>query len=182
MEVGIKDEKSGRQIIEGRGIPVDGGVFRREGHPGIVVDSSKLEDLQSFKDSKEVMLSIHSGLLDMATYLAERYVPVNNLFYKNVFIPSFGKQDRYSLGAFVLKDNVDYQMRGTADSQALFAALLLETRLNKEKDTNRKVGIVKDPTDGHARVIYQGKHGDIYKFDPSIGDKKFVKLEGQTII
>jgi len=179
METGTVDERSGRHLIEGRGTPIEGGVFRRPGHSGIVVDSLKLEDLQSFKKSKEVILSISSGLLNMATYLAKKYVPIDDNFYNKVFLSEFGKKDRFSLSAFVLRDDIDQQTKGTADSQALFTALLIETRLKEEKD-NRRVGVVKDPKDGHARVFYQGKHGDIYRFDPTAGDEKFVKLDSQT--
>lgn len=172
-----KDQASGRHLIEGKGIPVDGGVFRRTNHPGIVVDSSKLEDIGWFKGAKEVVLSINQGLLNMATFYAKQYVRVDENFYKNVFVASFGKTDRFSLSSFVLRDDVDKQTKGTADSQALLAALLIETRLNNEKKDERRVAIVRDPGDGHARVFYQGKHNDIYRFDPTKGDEKFVKLE-----
>jgi len=175
MEIGPVDERSGRPLIEGKGTPIDGGVFRRREHPGIVVDSSKLENLQSFKDSREIMLNIKSDLLNMATHLAKKYVPVDENFYNKVFLPNFGSKDRFSLSGFVLRDDVDKQTKGTADAQALFTALLLETRVKHDPD--RKVWVEKDITDSHATVTYEGKSGT-YKFDPTKGDEKFVKLLG----
>lgn len=171
-----KDQISGRHLIEGKGVPIDGGVFRRLNHPGIVVDSSKLENYKWFRDSKEIILNIHSGLLNMSTYLAKKYVSADDNFYNKVFLSDFGKKDRFFLSAFTLRDDIDQQTKGTADAQALLTALLIETRLIKEKD-NRKVEIVKDSKDGHAKVFYQGRNGDIYRFDPTNGDEKFVKLD-----
>jgi hypothetical protein len=173
-----KDSLSGRHLIEGRGVPIEGGVFRRLNHPGIVVDSSKLEGLKSFEDSKKIILSMHSDLLNMTAHLSKKYVPVDENFYNKVFLTDFGKKDRFSLSAFVLRDDTDKQTKGTADSQALFAALLLETRV--KNDSDRKVWVGKDSTDGHAIVTYEGKSG-IYKFDPTKGDTKFEKQTADTV-
>lgn len=151
-------------------MPIEDGVFRRLNHPGIVVDSSKLEDSVSFKNSMTAM-SIKTGFLDMATYLATKYVSIDKGRYQ-AFRGEFGIRDRYSLGVFVRRDDIDQQTRGTADSQALFTALLIEMRF--KNDTERKVWIDKDDNDGHAIVHYEGKSGN-YLFDPSKGDTKFIK-------
>jgi len=161
-----KDSASGRHLIEGRLVPIADGVFRRQNQPGIVVDPEKLSNLDWYKNDLDLVLNTNRDLLGFASVMAKKRFPI---------IP--GNQDwfkgqtgnRYSLNALVLNNSVP-------DAQALYTALLIETRIKADKD-GRNVAIVKDKTDGHAVVVYQGKdYNNIYKFDPSNGDKKFTKM------
>ena len=168
------DEKSQRPIIEGMGAPIDGGVFRRSGFPGIVVDSSKLDKIGQFNEYKEVVLNAKSDLLKTAVQIANQIIPVGE-----GSVGSFSKRasydDRFSLNAFIDKDKKPVAV---PDAKALFVALVIEMRLKKEKGGQRKVGIIKDSDDGHAVVVYEGKSGK-YKYDPTKGDGVFKLIENE---
>jgi hypothetical protein len=62
---GNKDEKSQGHLIEGKGLPIEGGVFRRTGHPGIVVDESKLQDLPWYPDEEDMIQKTKASLLGL---------------------------------------------------------------------------------------------------------------------
>lgn len=171
-----KDEASGRHLIEGRGVPVDGGVFRRKKHPGIVVDTKKFGEEPWFKTPLELMMAQKTGMLNFATAFARENMPVNISHYKELMNSG---NDRYLLSLFASKkDKKGKEVGGgSPDAQALFTALLIEKRLAEEKNYGANVAVLKDPEDGHAIVMYSSRGGDEYRFDPTNGDDKFKKIE-----
>ncbi len=180
MEIGNTDEKSGRPLIEGRGTPIDGGVFRRLGHPGIVVDTPKMVDIPWFQGLKGNILSIKSNLLAYVGAMGQEHMPINNDRYEKLLLDPM-RGDRYSLKAFISQKNEEGQEigGGSPDTQALFVASLLEMRVKDDPD--RKVWIDKDNIDGHAIVVYEGKHGGTYKFDPTKGNIGFEKQPSSNV-
>ncbi len=177
MEIGLIDEISGRMLIEGRGTPIEGGVFRRANNPGIVADGSKLEHIDWYKKDLPLVLDTQKNLLGIAVAIAKERMPINETLYQRL-LNDPNKGDRYSLNAFISKkDEMGREIGGgSPDTQALLIALLIEKRLKKDGDSNKKVFIAKDPVDGHAIVRYEGKSGS-YAFDPTKGEQKFIKLE-----
>ena len=182
MENPLIDERSHRPIIEGKGTPIDGGVFRAPGVPGIVVDSNRLLNHEWFKEVSEMVLNFRphglGSFQDFVVSASKIDMPINIDHYK--FVQAVARQDnrdRVSLDVFGTDKLADGTERGggSPDAQALFVALLIEIRLKKDSDTGRVVYIAKDPTDGHAIVKFEtGSHG-ILKFDPCNGDSKFTK-------
>lgn len=169
---GGTDLKSGRNLIDGKGAPIVDGIFRRPGFPGIVVDLNKMGEFGWFVGAEKEVLDLSTNLLNFVTSTARQNMPIK-IFSETNFGKRFGQNDRYSLSASTV--------RGVPDAQALLVALLIELRLKEKNDPDRKVAIIKDPKDGHAIVLYHGKSGDTYRFNPAGGDTAFVKLaEGAT--
>lgn len=172
---GIIDETSGRPLIEGRGCPIDGGVFRRVGNPGLVVDSKYFLDKPWFAEDDIAMASTNKNMLKFATFIASKRMPVNMKHFSEL-INGRERHDRYALGSFVsMKNDNGVEIGGgSPDVQALYTAFLIGRRIKNEPD--RKVWVLKDTTDGHAIVRYEGKSGN-YQFDPTNGDAGFAQVE-----
>lgn len=178
-----KDLVSGRHLIEGSGIPVDGGIFRKKGHPGIVADSIKMEaspipeNAAKFKAMKELILEVKQGGNDMAVAVVRREMPINITRYQEM-INGAKRSDRYSLEYFFSKKDAGGNEvgGGSPDAQALMVALLIELKLKTMEGTDRKVYVQKDTEDGHAIVVYKSSKGETYKFDPTNGASKFTKV------
>jgi len=175
MEIGPIDEKSGRHLIEGKGMPIDGGVFRKAGEPGLVADIKYFQNKPWFTEDDILVTSLNRDMLKMVTYLAGKRMPVNLEHYNSV-VDGVGKYDRYALSSFISqKDPAGKEIGGgSPDVQALYTAFLIEKKV--KSDTDRKVWIEKDKDDGHAIVNYEGRSGS-YRFDPTKGETNFSKLE-----
>lgn len=174
MEIGSFDEKSGRPLIEGKGMPIDGGIFRRVNQPGLVADTKYFENKAWFQEDDRMVSSIKTGMLDSIIYLARHRMPINENNFKSI-VDTSEKHDRFSLANFTSKkdDSGTEIGGGSADVQALYTAFLIERKIKEDPD--RKVWVGKDNVDGHAIVTYEAKSGGTYKFDPSKGDTGFVK-------
>lgn len=178
-----KDIASDRHLIEGWGIPIDSGVFRRGGgHKGIVVDTQKLSGQKWWEDSLDFVVKASQDTLGRAVTCARAYMPINAS--RSQLLEKEEEGDRYSLAVFASrKNNAGQEVGGgSPDAQALFAALLIEQKLKNmlpEERGDRAVAVLRDQEDGHAKVAYKSKGGDIYIFDPTNGDDKFKKVENK---
>lgn len=175
-----QDIASGRHLIGGWGIPIDGGVFRREGYEGIVVDTQKFGDQEWYKESLDFVLKARQEVLAAVIACVRKYMPVSRDNYQS---REKGKFNRVSLAVFASwKGEGGRELGGDRpDAQALFAALLIEKKLESlspEERGERAVAVLKG-RDGQAVVNYRSKSGDIYRFDPTNGDTGFKKVQNE---
>jgi hypothetical protein len=169
-----KDALTRRHLIEGKGLPIEGGIFRAPNQPGIIVDSKSFEGNKKFEYSVE---SMHSGV---NTWM------MNVIGSANVIMP-IGEGENH-LGNIIATDAVDLsffvkqedgEARATPNAQALLVALLVEEHV-KAVGKDKKVYVVKEGVDRHAVVVYVNSEGQEYRFDPAKGDKKFIKFHDLT--
>jgi len=184
-----KDSASGRHIIEGRGIPVDGGIYIGADGIRTVVDSDVMKQPKLnavMKEAGAFLTKNQEAILGVVPAMVREYLPVNPNSYESICKNS-GNPDRYQLQVFLKhKDKDERELGGGGpDQQALLAALMLEKHYkNKYKHDFKTrftgkmptVAVVKDPKDKHARVLVMTRIGDIYEFDPKGGDNKFKKI------
>jgi len=185
----LKDLVSGRPLIEGRGAPIDGGIYVGGDGVRTVVDSdvTRQPRLNAVMiEAGEFLTKNQDGILGVIPALARKYLPVNPDSYE-LICNNPNKPDRFQLQVFLKHTDKDGREFGGGgpDQQALLAALMLE-RYYKDKYKHDfvtkitgkmpKVAVVKDPTDKHARVLVSTRRGDIYEFDPQRGDNKFKKI------
>lgn len=176
MESNI-DETSGRPLIEGRHAPIDGGVFRRKGEPGIVVDTKRFSNEPWFVQNTIELKAIKDSenWLSTLCYISRKTMPIRNFHYREV-VGEGKTYDRYDLPNFVSRkdENGKEIGGGSPDSQALYTAVLLEWEI--KNDEGREVWISKDPGDGHAIVNYTDRSGQ-YNYDPTSGETEFIKMK-----
>jgi hypothetical protein len=170
-------ERPERPLIGGPATPIDGGVFKREGQPGIVVDKKYFEGRSWFdgKSGDDILVaSINRDMLRMVSYVADKQMPINMEHFDYVMKNKAVGYNRVALSEFVSqKDENGVEIGGgSPDTKALYTAFLLERKVKSDPD--RKVWIEKSADDGHAIVVYEGKSGN-YKLDPTNGEKDFVK-------
>jgi hypothetical protein len=167
------DSLRGRPLIEGLGSPIDGGIFRAPTQPGIIVDSKSFEGNKQFKYSVKVMQGANTWLMDV-TRLAKEIMPIGKGedYYGNLIVT-----DPVDLLSFAKQEGGE--ARATPNAQALLVALLVEEHV-KATGKDKKVYVVKEGVDNHAVVVYVNSEGQEYRFDPTKGDKKFIKFNDLT--
>ena len=184
-----KDQVSGRHIIEGRGVPIEGGIFVGGDRVRTVVDSDITKQPRLNKVMKEAgkfLTKEQDAILGVIPALAREHLPVNQTRYEEM-INQPNKLDRYQLQLFLTHKNEEGVELGGGgpDQQALLAALMLE-KYYKDKyrfdiktrisGTMPTIAVTKDAVDRHARVLVMTRKGRMYEFDPKRGDTKFKNI------
>lgn len=189
MDGTLPKDISGRHLIEGRGVPIDGGVFVSADGARTLVDCSPEMQSKLNKVVNDIVNKMNLAprlALDTVIGEVQSALPIND---SNVAeMKETWNRDEFQLQMFLSnKREGDSQELGggNSDHQALLAALVLEkfyqgqSRLRKIKQfvsgTSPKVAIIKDPVDKHAIVTFINSHNSVYRFDPKL-DSKFVKL------
>ena len=188
------DVLTGRSLIEGRRVLIDGEVFVSRDGTRTIVDASfdrqpKLNEcVEGIVQKMRVVPSI---ALRIVVDEARKAMPVNDEHVESVR-KNWPKVDSYPLHLFFSqKREGDGQEigGGSADHQALLVGLTIE-RYYKEvypitswKGASRrlfgtmpKVAILKDPKDGHAVVSFMNSDDSVYMFDPKKEGLGFTKL------
>lgn len=189
MDETLLKDRSGRHLIEGRGVPIDGGVFVSADGARTFVDCSPEKQPNLNKVVNDIVEKMNFAphlALDAVIGEVQSALPINN---SNVAeMRKDWDRDGFQLQMFLSNKREDGRQElggGNSDHQALLTALVLEKfyqsqgRLRKIKQfflgTSPKVAIIKDPVDKHAIVTFINSHDSVYRFDPKL-DSKFVKL------
>lgn len=170
QQLTTRDVQTGRTLIK-EGTIIDGGIYRRSNHPGIVVDFETITNIPAINEqiTQHVVNISNSNWLNASVTIARKYMPINAAMDSK--LPKFNRVDRFNLSE-CLKNESSNVGTATPDAQALCVLATIERRVNKFK--RGKVQVVPDKTDGHAQVVYISfKNEETFVFDPTRGDKEF---------